>query len=375
MNHLDLLPPHRALDSSGSGHLASAPGVPEHPDLTAIKAWLNEYKRKANTLQAYAREARRFWLWWSTAAPDRTLSTFKRSDLDLYIAVLISPPTQWVATAESRGWRPFRGPVSPNSRRQALVILQSLFDYLVQMEHLPSNPIRLVRDKGAKPKRLGRVVPSVHGFALSCEWLSARAASVTDPTPAFSRAREAFVWQWIYATGARRHELANATLASVTAQASSAGTTRWWWSIDGKGDSRESVPLNPSAIAALAAFVGVQVPALADHIRHHQSAPLVPNARAGKRGVGDSQVYEALRAAAVAISAAAGDMGLDPDDAASISAARPHSLRAFRATHLFASAVDPRFVQRLMRHADFNTTLIYDHTDADAFYDAVVGSE
>ena len=57
--------------------------------------------------------------------------------------------------------------------------------------------------------------------------------------------------------------------------------------------------------------------------------------------------------------------------AIAIGTTRPHSLRAFRATHLFNAGVDARHVRRFMRHVDINTTLIYDHTDGERFHDAI----
>ena len=336
-------------------------------DRDMIQAWLAEYLRKRNTLRSYAREARRFWLWWSTVRRGRTLKTFGRGDLSEFEAVLASPPADWVATPESSAWRPFKGPLSASARRQALIILQSLFEYLVQAGHLTANPFRLVRDKGPQPRRAARHVPNEASLAAVARWLTQRAA-LTDA--AATAARDAFIWQWLYWTGARRHELANASLGSIV-QLSNAGRSRWWWNVVGKGDVEAAIPLTREAIDVLASFVGCDAQDLAETIRKDPNRPLVPTARGVRRGVEVTQLYESVRRVAVAAAADATDIGLNLDAAIAIGSTRPHSLRAFRATHLFNAGVDARHVRRFMRHVDINTTLIYDHTDGERFHDAI----
>ena len=341
---------------------------PDHDaDRNMIQAWLAEYLRKRNTLRAYAREARRFWLWWSTVRRGRTLQAFGRGDLSDFEAVLASPPAAWVATPGSRAWRPFKGPLSPSARRQALIILQSLFEYLVQAGHLTANPVRLVRDKGPQPRRAVRQVPSEAALAAVGRWLTQRAA-LTDT--AGTAARDAFIWQWIYWTGARRHELANASLGSIV-QVGNAGRSRWWWNVVGKGDIEAAIPLTREAVEVLARFVDCDVASIAETIRSDPQRPLVPASRGALRGVEVTQIYESVRRVAAAVSAHADDVGLDVDQALAIGLTRPHALRAFHATHLFNAGIDARHVRRFMRHVDINTTLIYDHTDGERFHDAI----
>lgn len=352
-------------DSRHSLSSATDPGLDTDRDL--IRAWLQEYLRKRNTLRAYTREARRFWLWWSTIRHGRTLRSFDRADLNAFQAVLASPPSQWIAQPDSSAWRPFKGPLKPEARRQALLILQSMFEYLVLANHLPANPVRLVRDKGPQPRRAMRHVPSEASLTAVGRWLTHRAA-LTDA--AGTAARDAFIWQWIYWTGARRHELAQAPLGSVV-QVSNAGCSRWWWNVVGKGDVEAAIPLTREAVEVLARFVDCDVASIAETIRSDPKRPLVPASRGALRGVEVTQIYESVRRVAAAVSAHADDVGLDVDQALAIGLTRPHALRAFRATHLFNAGVDARHVRRFMRHVDINTTLIYDHTDGERFHDAI----
>lgn len=310
----------------------SASAVELDPDQRALRAWLDEYLRKPNTLRAYAREARRFWLWWSTVRNGRSLRHFGRIELDAFVAVLAAPPSEWTSSADNVGWRPFKGPLSLASRRQALVILQSLFEYLVQAGHLKANPVRLVRDKGPTPQRATRHVPSEAAMSRVGHWLSACTATNAESNPAGGgpSARDAFVWQWLYWTGARRCELVHAELLN------NAGKERWWWTVLGKGEQSARIPLNVEAVDVLARFLNCAARDLGDVIRSNPHRALVPASRGAPRGVAVSQIYESVCRVAIAASENAASIGLDANESAMIGATRPHGLRAYRATHLFS---------------------------------------
>jgi site-specific recombinase XerD len=355
-------------------------------DQMAIAAWLHEFKRKPNTLRAYTREAKRFWLWWTTVRANRSLREIHRADLNRYIDLLSNPPPTWVATgsvqssSSKSNWRPFKGPLTLGSKRQALIILQSLFDYLLHSGHLDTNPARLIRDKGPAPQRAARQVPSEESFFKFTAWV--KKYSNTQPIDLKENfkqklaARDIFIWEWIYWTAARRHELSNSLLSSVQAQ-THLGQTRWWWNVLGKGEKKERIPLDKAAVEALASSLEVSVEGLSAVLAEKRDFPLVPALRGETRSACISQIYASIcRVAALAASqenkADLMDEGIESTDVVVIVATRPHALRAYRNTHLFNAGVDPRFIQRFMRHADFNTTLIYDHTHEQIFHDALI---
>lgn len=49
-------------------------------------------------------------------------------------------------------WRPFAGPLSPGSVRQAMVILNALFAWLTEAGYLAGNPFALARRRRAPTK-------------------------------------------------------------------------------------------------------------------------------------------------------------------------------------------------------------------------------
>jgi integrase/recombinase XerD len=108
--------------------------------------------------------------------------------------------------------------------------------------------------------------------------------------------------------------------------------------VRGKGGKERLVPLNPPAVAALAAWVVV---------RPKGGRFLFPSrGKAGhltRRRVGQQLKELAVRA------------GVDPKRLS------PHVLRHAFATHLLAHGADLRAVQRMLGHADIATTQIYTH--------------
>ena len=49
-------------------------------------------------------------------------------------------------------WRPFAGTLSPTSQRQAIVILNGMFSWLVNAGYLAGNPLSLSRNRQRKAK-------------------------------------------------------------------------------------------------------------------------------------------------------------------------------------------------------------------------------
>jgi integrase/recombinase XerD len=81
------------------------------------------------------------------------------ADLLIYRRFLAEPQSaeRWgmtgrkVARADPN-WRPFAGLLSPSSERQAFVILNTLFAWLVNAGYLANNPLSLSRQRARKSK-------------------------------------------------------------------------------------------------------------------------------------------------------------------------------------------------------------------------------
>ena len=67
----------------------------------------------------------------------------------------------------SPAWRPFAGPLSPASVRQALSIINNLFSWLVEAGYLAGNPLTLARRKRQqRAPRVTRFLSMAHWHAL-----------------------------------------------------------------------------------------------------------------------------------------------------------------------------------------------------------------
>lgn len=349
---------------------ASATAVDQ--DRKAVAQWLNEFRRKRNTLAAYAREARRFLLWLHTI-DGGTLGSFDREALDRYVRFLGNPDPSWFAIGPD-GWRPLKGPLSPSSTRQAIIILQGMYTYLLKARKVADNPISLMLDKGSPAPRAARPAPSAQAMARVSAWLPTWCAQATSERERQQRQRDALMWTWLYWTAARRFELASATFGQLRPDTID-GQTAWWWEVVGKGDKVERIPLDHQAIEVLLHHHGLTEDQLIWHTRSHSHESLWPRLRRGKGGapLSDDTIYEAVLRVATAAASAAEQLELSAVDLQRIAQTTPHHLRAYRNTHMFGKDVPARYVQRLMRHADFETTLLYDHTDDHHFYRAIVG--
>ncbi|MFT4438942.1 hypothetical protein ACMX25_37030 [Caballeronia sp. 15715] len=113
--------------------LGNRPQIAAQNDVDAIKGWLARFVDTGATFDTYRKESERLLLW-STTELRRPVSSLTHEDLLLYRRFLADPqPAQrWVmagrkAARADPSWRPFAGPLSPTSERQAIVILNTFF--------------------------------------------------------------------------------------------------------------------------------------------------------------------------------------------------------------------------------------------------------
>jgi integrase/recombinase XerD len=117
-------------------------------DLDALRAWLARFTDTKTTFENYRKEAERLLLW-SIVQLGKPLSSLTHEDLLAYQHFLANPQpsADWVAGGGRKHprtdarWRPFYGPLAPASQRQAMVILNVMFAWLVQAGYLAGNPL------------------------------------------------------------------------------------------------------------------------------------------------------------------------------------------------------------------------------------------
>ena len=120
-------------------------------DLQAIQTWLAEFDDSPQTQRTYRKESERLLLW-SLIEKRKPLSSLVRDDLRDYQHFLENPEpvAQWCGPRKLRissDWRPFQGPLSPDSIAHAITIINALLNYLVEAGYLSGNPLGLMRRK------------------------------------------------------------------------------------------------------------------------------------------------------------------------------------------------------------------------------------
>lgn len=357
-----------------------------HDDRQAVEAWLSQFRDKPATLRAYRKEVERFYLW-CLLERDKPLSSMDSLDAQAYREFIRQPPASWcaaaVVTRDDTGWRPFRGPLSPASQRQALVVVQALFDGLRDANYLVGNPLRAVNKRAA----LTASRMDIDRSFTDAEWAFIRAQVDREEAAARGRGqvpagaeqrRLRMVLELLAGTGLRLSEIAGATTASLRSVAvGHEARQAVLLTVEGKGGKRREVPLADD-LAQLVAF-------------HHADAssmgalpsptPLVCTladapprwvaAAGGKvelqvcggggRALGASGLYRTLKRFFKRI--AAGAHLIDGLDAGRFQAASTHWLRHTFARQGAAAQVPVEVLQQALGHASLSTTTVYLSTE------------
>jgi site-specific recombinase XerD len=108
---------------------------------------------------------------WSVLLMGKPLSSLTHEDLLVYQHFLADPQpaARWTADGGRKHprhdprWRPFYVPLSGSSQRQAMVILNVMFAWLVQAGYLAGNPLSLSRQRArrARPRIVRYLSPEL----------------------------------------------------------------------------------------------------------------------------------------------------------------------------------------------------------------------
>ncbi|MCH4813181.1 tyrosine-type recombinase/integrase [Vreelandella neptunia] len=331
-------------------------------DVQAVTAWLNEYNDSPQTWKAYRRESERLLLW--LASQRLTFSDINRELLRQFEAFLADPQPseQWVGASKPRdhpAWRPFRGPLSPASRRQSLVILQSMFGWLVEAGWVYHNPFRLMRDKSRRlnnqAARIERYLES-ELWAWLWRWLNDPIAAARGSREYFEHQRRRFIFGFAYLLAPRISEMAEARMGDFQ---HSEG--RWWWNVVGKGSKVARIPLPDDMLDCL--YQWRQALDLPDQPSELETNAPVLRALDGQRGLGHNQLYRLIRATFQEAAQALEENAGSPQHVTALRQATPHWLRHTSITHQAQSGISLRHLAESARHARLDTTSRYLHTE------------
>jgi integrase/recombinase XerD len=338
-------------------------------DLDAIRVWLARFTDTKTTFDNYRKEAERLLLW-SIVELAKPLSSLTHEDLLVYQHFLADPqpPAVWVAGGGRKHprtdarWRPFYGPLSPASQRQAMVILNVMFAWLVQAGYLAGNPLSLSRQRARKaPPRITRYLePEL--------WQEVKAYIGSMPRETtrehFHYDRVRWLFTLLYLGGLRITEVGANTMGRFFSRRDAAGRDRWWLEVTGKGDRKRLVPATAEMMAELARYrCAHDLSALPSPGEH---TPLVLPVGAVRKPLTRAALHrivkEVFGAAACGLSTT-GDA--NEERANRLEQASAHWLRHSAGSHMADQQVDLRLVRDNLGHASLTTTSQYLHVDDD----------
>lgn len=343
-------------------------------DLEAIRAWLARVADSKATFETYRKESERLLLW-AIVQLGKPLSSLTHEDLLAYQHFLADPQpaARWVAgggrkhARDDARWRPFYGPLSAASQRQAMVILNTLFAWLVSAGYLAGNPLSLSR------QRARRAAPRITRYLERELWDEVKA--YVDGLPRETarerehHSRTRWLLTLLYLGGLRISEVGANTMGDFFTRRDGAGVERWWLDVLGKGERRRLVPATAEMMAELARYRNAR--GLAALPSPHETTPLVlPIGRSTKpltRTALHTIVKAIFAGAAQRLREMDGTAGSAQAEAraARLEAASAHWLRHSAGSHMADGDVDLRLVRDNLGHASLSTTSLYLHSDDD----------
>lgn len=349
-------------------------------DRDALLAWVARFADNANTLANSRREAERLLLW-AWVELGKPLSSLTHEDLLLYQRFLADPQPaeRWVMPPGRKLprnhplWRPFAGPLSPASSRQALVVVNALFSWLVQAGYLAGNPLSLARRRRSKTAPRPTRLLDVEVWDVVKATINAMPLDTSRERATHARAR--WVFSLFFLCGLRISEIVGNTMDNFFRRDDRTGEARWWLEVTGKGDKTRLVPATSELMVELARYRrALGLPALP---RDGESTPLVlavwwhaaandsasfkmPQTltRAAIHGIVKSVFQQAAHRLA-----SAGESNLSQVER--LREASAHWLRHTAGSRMADSDTDLRHVRDTLGHASISTTSIYLHAEDD----------
>lgn len=379
--------PEALAGATGSNRHPSHPRIQAVNDLQAIQSWLATKSGSSNTERAYRKESERLLLW-AVIERRKALSDLIVDDCAAYRDWLSAlgrgspehwpfrvPESDWIGKRNtprfSPAWRPFDGPLSAASVRQALTIVSGLFEWLMRVQYCAFNPWDAVGKNLAPQEDAPADIELTRVFSQA-QWRYLTHHVDLLPRDAHSH-RLRFVLPFAYATGLRVSELVDAKIGRLyTMPLRDSLGVRWMLKVRGKGGKWRAVPILEGVLIALGEYLTHRGLA-PDPLANPPEAPLIARLD-GNEPVSPSSLYKALRAlfqgAADALRAE-GRM----QEAKDFDRATVHWLRHTRGNHLGLAGVPPNLIQKLLGHASLATTSIYTESDEERVWQELADLE
>jgi site-specific recombinase XerD len=367
---IDLVKLSSELDGSNGANRAigNRPQITVNTDADAIKIWLARYFDTKTTFDSYRKEAERLLLW-SVIELGKPLSSLSHEDFLVYQRFLANPlpAERWIMSQrkvarDDSKWRPFAGPLSPTSQRQAIVILNGMFSWLVNAGYLAGNPLSLSRNRQRKAK------PRVTRFLDEDLWKEVKLTIESMPRETH-REREHYqrvrwLFSLLYITGVRVSEVTQNTMGGFFSRKDKNSESRWWLEITGKGDKTRIVPATNELMLELNRYrreMGLSLNPI-----EGEATPLLLPIGGKQRAMTRSAVHLILKQIFNITAKRLQERG--PDfiaQVARLEAASAHWMRHTAGSNMTSGDMDIRHVRDNLGHESISTTNNYLHSEDD----------
>lgn len=322
-------------------------------------------KSRANTQKELFR-----FLTWCREEAGKSLRQLQVADLNAYKEFLREPPQDWISTTKwprtDPRYRPFTGPLSDPSRRQAMIAVKGLMAFAEQTGYLRRDPGALV--KHVKTRGASRITRYLNQDAISLALATVAGRAADLPAELRRRARDLFLLLAYTHTGARLNEIVSANMGDLYTE----GGGRWWLDLLGKGNKPRRVPVPPELLDAYRAYR--QAYGLLPQSGRADRTPLVLSSRSREPArLTDEAASNALKAVFAAAAAEAAAQG-DADMAATLRQASAHWLRHSMLTNHANNGVQLKTLQDTAGHASIATTAAYLHKTDNQRHDEIMAS-
>jgi site-specific recombinase XerD len=362
--------------TSASGRLhvkmyrvADDPITEAQTDIEIAREYIGHGELSAKSIANSQKELYRF-LTWCREEARKTLCELNVADLNAYKEFLKNPPADWISKTKwpraDQRYRPFTGPLSDPSRRQAMIAVKGLMAFAEQTGYLRRNPGALVRNvRAPSASRITRYLTQ-QAISLALATVSSRPAET--PAAIRQRERDRFLLIAFAHTGARLSEVVLADMGSIYTE----GNGRWWLDVMGKGNKPRRLPVPPEMLEAFEQYR--QAFGLLPRASRTDRMPLVLSSRSREMSrITDEAASEALKAVFLDAAQAAAARG-DGDTAATLRQASTHWLRHSMLTNHANNGVQLKTLQDTAGHANIATTAAYLHKTDNERYDEIIAS-
>lgn len=336
-------------------------------DIEAIHCWLDEFADSPQTYRNYRKEAERLLLW-SGVVLKKPLAALSREDFHRYQSFISNPePAEyWCGPRAERfsdNWKPFLGPLKVSSQRQAMIVINALFSYLVDAGYLLGNPLSLIRRRSKRIDDEANPSVAIERFLDNETWeylkqYISELPQETQPQRArFERLR--FLFHFLYLLAPRVSEVASHTMNSFREYRG-----KWWWFVLGKGQKQAKVPVSHEMLDALVRYR--QFLSISDLPDEDDDSPLLRSV-SGERSVSASTVYRLVKSV---VQQAASEWEQENSvKAAKLKKASTHWFRHTAITHQDDAGIALKYLNRNARHEKLETTAIYQHAEDDIWHE------